>query len=192
MNKCNKGFTLIGVLAAVGIVAFLLVTVYKYIDKTREDAEAFMFVEDVRAVIFNAIEIRKTDFESHYASRLVSRKMVPAKWVHDKVYVNWFDTPWGRASIAGLGNWFNENPPGFGSLDGVHLFFDRVPTDICYQAVSSLQSIMDYISVNAGRQDDFMVMKWDTEYTRESALESCHSERALNDGWVVLRMAVYK
>lgn len=191
MKKKCLGFSVIGILASIAIFTLIIGSVYNLIQKANEDAEAHSIIEDIRTIFINAIEVRKTDTVGNYADTLSSRQMMPAKWIRDGS-TGWFDTPWGRGSVGGVGNWFGENPPGFTSgLDGVHVFIQRIPAELCFQVVNVLQTEVDYISINAP-DTGYMLKKWDTEYTRENALAACNSTLSNNRGYTVLRTAIFK
>ena len=185
--KKQQGITFIGIMIVLVIIAVLMGVMLSYASTAKGDVEARQFIEDARMAVRNSLKVKGNSDINYLALNLESRGLVPDEWDWEgnPAWPNAWVSKYGRTTIGGTGNWFGENPPGFGGYDGVHVFFQRVPYEICYQVLVEMAIDFDYI-----RFQNSTVKQHDIEFDRANASAACDTRQ--NQGYGVIRAAVFK
>jgi type II secretory pathway pseudopilin PulG len=189
MNLKNKqkGVSLIGIIAALVVLGFLLSAVYRYQIYVSESNRANELVRAIRMIKEEALSIAGVEGEVNYFEILEANGGTPKGFVPDRSVGRW-DSKWGKVPIRGL-IWSALHPAGFDQDDGFILAFPQVPSDICLQTIQSIESEFDLIWWV--RSDvDIVIKNYDTPYDRSRAVNACHKQVGIDTG--VLRLAVYK
>lgn len=179
--KKNNGFSLIGILLTIAVMAVFVMLVIRQYKAAKEQAIVREIVTDVRLIITNAREVFGSEDYWGIKEELEARAMLPPSWQVKQG--GRYITKYGLATVAALEAW--STPSGFDATDGIFIFINRIPPGSCFDAVNELQNELDYLSVTG-----VPVKNYNLAFDRELLNQRC--DDAMGRGYWVFRGGVYR
>lgn len=198
--KAQKGFSLIGILFSIAIISLIIGKIVSTYQATEDSSKSHILINEIRTILNGALSLKGSRDVASLAADMRQRDMMPTSWIPSDYYANSsaYETNWGLASISGIGNWFGENPDGFTADDGIHVFVSRVPLDICYDVINTLQAEVDYISYGASNAPTAdpspigVIKSPYLEYSSAAASEACDDRSLQGQRSMSIRLAVFR